>query len=282
MQQAFILGNPRSGTSLLRVMLDSHPEMAAPPECGFLQWWFKKYSAWTWNASALESLIEDLLTSRKIETWLLDKEQLVTFIHKHKPATYGELGLCIYQFWASQNGRTPSVILDKNNYYIHHLEDLLQIWPQARFLFLIRDGRDVACSYKEIKSLNTNSPYKPKLPTQIDEIAHEWFKNNTGIITFLTSLSIDRWLMIKYEDLVMETERELKRITAFFGLSYSTEMLNYHLREAEPDSTLDWKLKTREMPDKCNVGKYKAKLTQDEIEAFNQIANEMLKVGGYE
>lgn len=282
MQQAFILGNPRSGTSLLRLMLDSHPEIAAPPECGFLHWWFKKYAAWIWDSSALESFIEDLLTSRKIETWSLDRAQLRGFIHKHKPITYGELGLCIYQFWASQIGKAPSVILDKNNYYIHHLGDLLQIWPQAKFLFLIRDGRDVACSYKEIELLSTNSPYKPKLSTQIDVIAQEWLRNNANIVTFLTSLSGDRWLMIKYEDLVTETERELKRITEFFGLPYSTEMLNYHLREAEPESTLDWKLKTREMPDKYNVGKYKTKLAPSEIEIFNNIANEMLKIGGYE
>ena len=39
----FILGNPRSGTTLLRLMLNSHPKLGVPPECGMIQWWNEKY-----------------------------------------------------------------------------------------------------------------------------------------------------------------------------------------------------------------------------------------------
>jgi hypothetical protein len=48
-KQVFIIGNPRSGTSLLRIMLNSHSSMVVPPECGFIQWWYQKYKDWPSN-----------------------------------------------------------------------------------------------------------------------------------------------------------------------------------------------------------------------------------------
>lgn len=286
MQKVFILGNPRSGTSLLRIMLNSHREIASPPESGFMHWWYSKYKHWNTedvsDPEKVKEFVNDVLSSKKIETWALDRQEIIAQIGQLEPSTYSELVILVYLVWARSNGKTPSTVIDKNNYYIHHLEDLIRIWPDARFLFVIRDGRDVACSYKELKNLQSLSPYRPALPTEIEEIAREWLVNNTRIWDFLNVLSHDRWIMIRYESLIRCSEEQLRRITSFLNISYLPEMLEYYMKNDEPVSTLDWKRKTLEKPDCENIGKYKTHLSQQEIEIFNTVAHEMLERGEYE
>ncbi|MGB0789818.1 MAG: sulfotransferase, partial [Marinirhabdus sp.] len=72
--RVFILGNPRSGTSLLRLMLNQHSSIVAPPESGFSLWWLHKYGNWCKADNApqkINGFIDDVLSSRKIETWHL-------------------------------------------------------------------------------------------------------------------------------------------------------------------------------------------------------------------
>src|ERR1051326_3263300 len=117
MRKLFILGNPRSGTSLFRLMLNAHPDIVAPPECGFLHWWSKKYRDWSWNndaAARTEEFVRDLGTSKKIETWKLRLDPLKDFILTHKPASYARLGELVYLFYARSVNRSPKVIADKN------------------------------------------------------------------------------------------------------------------------------------------------------------------------
>jgi hypothetical protein len=285
MTKAFILGNPRSGTSLLRIMLNSHPEIAAPPECGFLHWWFGKYKNWTLqdsnNPSAVQAFVEDVIQSRKMETWSLDQDALISLIRSGKPATYAALGELIYVAWANQSGKEPKVIIDKNNYYIRHLHDLPKLWPDARFIFLIRDGRDVACSYLAMQSLATDSPYKPKLPATPSAIATEWVENNKAIAAFLSQLKPTDSIQLRYEDLILQTHDQLSRLCQFLGLGLDEKMLAYYAYNDEPASTLDWKKKTMEKPDADNVGKYASVLTVQELAQFNSIAGEMLSQYGY-
>jgi hypothetical protein len=285
MQRVFILGNPRSGTSLLRLMINSHPALIAPPESGFLHWWFNKYHSWNLqnsnSATDIEQFVADLMTSKKFETWNINKLGLIEFIKLNKPKNYAELGSLIYLFWGNARNKIASAIIDKNNYYIHHLRDLSNIWPDAKFIFLIRDGRDVACSYLDMQTLATQSPYKPKLPVNIEEIAREWSANNQNIYDFLEQRSKERWIMIRYEDLLVDTEMTLQKICLFLDVNYAEEMMLYYKTNDEPDSTLDWKKKTLESPDASNIGKYKNRLKAEEIEVFNNIANTMLNFAGY-
>jgi len=65
MKRTFILGNPRSGTSLLRLMLNANTHIVSPPESGFLHWWYKKYNAWSTADNSKENIaafVKDLST----------------------------------------------------------------------------------------------------------------------------------------------------------------------------------------------------------------------------
>ena len=288
MKKLFILGNPRSGTSLFRLMLNAHPDIASPPECGFLHWWYTKYKNWSVknnNSRDIKAFAEDVLSSKKIETWTLDESELINYINRKQPGNYENLIEAVYLFWSEKNNKSPKVIIDKNNYYIHHLEDLNSIWPNANYLFLIRDGRDVACSYLDMQQLKTDSPYKPKLASKISDIAQEWNDNNLRIERFLHSLGNNRWQCIKFEELVGETEKTLQKVCHFLGLEFNQEMLYYYEKNKnkgdEPLSTLDWKKKTLEKPDAKSIDRYKALLLDIDVNIFNSNAKEALVRFGY-
>lgn len=266
-------------------MLNSHPEIAAPPECGFLQWWHAKYNSWSGQSGdsldLIGTFVSDLLTSRKIETWHLDKNSLILFLQQHHPSSYGELSLLVYLFWANSRGRNPQVVVDKNNYYIRHLPQLEAIWPDARYIHLVRDGRDVACSYQEVSKLDSTSPYRPILPVAVNEIAKEWRENNLTILNFLQALPESKSISLRYEDLVRGPKSSLNKVVAFLGLPFDEKMLLYYTHNDEPAVTLDWKRKTLERPDPNTIGRFRKVLEEKEVFQFEEIAGELLMRYGY-
>lgn len=286
MNKVLILGNPRSGTSLLRLMLNGHPRIVAPPECGFLQWWHPKYNHWEANSrgSILDDFIDDLKQSRKIETWNLNFDELKRLTLANHPRNYGELCSMVYLQYSRQQGKSVDTIVDKNNYYIHHLHQLLEIWPDSFFIHLIRDGRDVACSYKAMANLKSLSPYLPLLPSDIRSITKEWKSNNNNIIDFLKMVSPSKIISLRYEDLVTNPKESLDEICNRLSLAYDDGMLHYFEAQSlnkEPLETMDWKIKTLQKPDPNNIYKYRKELTKGEIEVFNQEAADLLTLYNY-
>jgi hypothetical protein len=289
MEKVFIIGNPRSGTSLFRLMLNAHPQIISPPECGFLHWWFAKYKDWNGlsnTSNQIDIFINDLKSSKKIPNWHLDFEILKQRIIDLKPQDYATLGEIVYLLFAEQKGKNPILIADKNNYYINHLNDLNEIWPTAKYILVVRDGRDVACSYINMEKLVTDSPYKPKLSTDISTIAKEWVDNNKKCIDFINSLNNTRSFIVRYEDIVTNPILFLTKVCNFLGIDFDKEMLTYYIKnielQDEPISTLDWKLKTLESPDKNNIGKHKKELSGENYNEFNAIATSLLQKFNYE
>jgi hypothetical protein len=278
----FILGNPRSGTTLFRLMLNSHPLICVPPESGFAHWWYDKYKFWdvSCNNDNLRVLdfIKDVLSSKKIELWNLDESRIARKISLTQPSNYAELCRCVYLAYA---GDDVQLIGDKNNYYINHLDDIVSIFPNTKFIHLARDGRDVACSYRGIKTLNSASPYKPLLPYNISEIAKQWGENVNRIEKFISD---KKSLTLKYEDLIHNPDSTLQKVCNFLGVNYSKRMLLFYEKNNndEPDLTLDWKRKTLESLNSSNSEKYKYILSTREIQIFNGIAYEQLRSFGYE
>ncbi|MCH4823798.1 sulfotransferase [Gramella lutea] len=286
----FVIGNPRSGTSLYRLILTSHSDICVPPECGFIQWWYEKYKTWnlsnTNNDSEVQLFVEDLKTSKKIETWNLNYEELRFNISGNsRIESYADLCLFVIESYARQQSKTPEFLGDKNNYYVKHLDLLYTIYPKAKFLFLIRDGRDVACSYLAISKKEIKSKYKPHLPTDIEEIAKEWSENNEQILKFSKRLPQGNFHILKYEDLVTGFDESLKDVCNLLELPFEQSMRQFHEynqnKQLEPSETLEWKQKTREPIDKKNIEKYKSEMSEVQQKLFEKIAASTLEKFDY-
>ena len=285
----FILGNPRSGTTLFRLMLNNHPHITIPPECGFIEWWFWKYADWRSEdiyTNRLNEFISDLSSSKKIETWKIDFSYIRQQICYFKPESYANLCSIINYCYGVLKGKNELQRWgDKNNYYISICDKLLKIYPSAQFIHVIRDGRDVAASYMELSKLNSNSIYKPVLPVDIRQIADQWVTNLEKCNSFFEKLSKKNRTICKYETLIKNTESELERICDFLSLNFDKNMLTYYIdnlnNAVEPIETMDWKQKTLLQPDVQNLGRFKAVLTNEEISVFERIADKFLKLNNY-
>ena len=273
----FILGNPRSGTTLLRLMLNAHSEIGVPPECGMILWWYDKYKNWNSGSNLDETLvhrfIKDILSSKKIEDWNISFEELQKTFDQ-KPENY----IQVFQF-LYQNFTNKSIVGDKNNYYIRELDGLNKVYKNSKYIHLVRDGRDVACSYLKIKELAQDLKYIPVLPGTIKTIAQEWNRNIVNIDRFLQNKDA---FVLRYEDLLSEPIKKLTELCEFLNVEFEEEMLTFAKHNNEPTSTLNWKKKTLEGLDSNNVMKFHKTLSTQEIRQFNVIAKPCLIKYDYE
>ena len=273
----FIIGNPRSGTSLFRLMLNSHEHMTVPPECGFALWLAQEYRDFEPSIEIYKDFVKDVLSSRKMETWGLSEADILDAILSREPENYAGLVECVYQSYALKNGKVSDVFGDKNNFYIESLGRLTDTFPLSKLIFVVRDGRDVACSYLELNQREISSVYKPRLASSISDIAEEWQRNAEAAKHHLEEGA----LLVRYEDLIMNPEEELSRVCEYLGLQFSASMLDYYKSNDEPFEFMQWKAKTKEKPDPENKSKYLKKLKKSEILEFEAIAGEGLRYFSY-
>lgn len=281
MKFTYILGNPRSGTSLFRLMLNAHPRVVAPPECGFIQWNFSSFSSADFSDSHQRSLFADaVLASKKMETWGLQKEQLVEAFNQVSSPNYQSLCEAVFSAYAASSSQEEQaeVAIDKNNYYLDFLEEINRAMPHASYLHLVRDVRDVAVSYLEIQRKKHKGKYAPKLANTAEEIAESWCENNERTTAFLAD---KKHLIVRYEDLLVRPEIELARVASFLGISYDERMTRYYEFNDEPQETLGWKQKTLQPVDASRAGAFRRELDPNFGDKLWELAEETLVKFGY-
>lgn len=266
---------------MFRLMLNTHSQITVPPESGFALWFAKKYkSIQEYKENTYKEYLEDLFSAKKFETWKLNKQEVLEIFMKKKPKTYSNLTKLVYEAYSNKQSKRSKIFGDKNNYYIDYVEDLAKVFPETKFLFIIRDGRDVAVSYKQINEISIDSLYKPKLEQNITKIAKEWTKNASTLKKFVTNHKVPA-MFVRYEDLLTNTEKTMKKVLSFLGLNYESIILNFYKYNDEPKEFLQWKRKTISKLDTTNFNRYKKFLTDVEIEEYEIVAKDMLEFFDY-
>src|SRR5687767_14220916 len=139
----FVVGVGRSGTTLLRLMLDSHPNLAIPPETHFLNPLIQASGRLRFNAkTAARTLVRD--HRRRWNDFGLTEEELVAAYKQIKPFNTTDAVRGFYFLYASKFGKSRWG--DKTPDYIRKMKKLQNHIPEARFIHVIRDGRDAGLS----------------------------------------------------------------------------------------------------------------------------------------
>lgn len=271
----FILGNPRSGTSMFRLMLNRHSEIVVPPECGYILWYHEAYESVDFlTPSVLKAFVSDVCKAKKFETWEVGHSALLQFLIERKPKRYSDACALVHQFYAMSRGKTPSVWGDKNNYYISESLHILQLYPDAKFLFLIRDPRDVFASYVDLSNLKTDSKYVPRLTVSTEEFSEEWNSNLKHLEALAARLPPEKFKYVRYEDVILEPVATMQGVLDFLGLDLEESVLmpgkDSRFIEREPAGTLDWKKLTTKAPDKSRVGRYRSTLNLEQIGSIQE------------
>ena len=197
---------------MLRLMMAAHREVAVPPESRFI------VDLWRGDAVVeVQPFLSELSRYRLFRTWKLPIEEVSALLDRPR-ATYAEVIDAAYEAYARRRGKVRWG--DKTPRYIEHIPFLADLFPAARFIHLVRDGRSVALSYAGV-------PYGPKTAARA---ANLWAKRVRRGLAAREILSPDRYLQLRYEDLVAGAEgqeRQARLMCEFLGLEYDPSMLDY-------------------------------------------------------
>jgi len=270
-------------------MLTCHKNVVIPPECGFAVWWYEKYKAWPAVAGhepyPFLVFLGDLFQSRKFETWGLEEEDLFRFLTERQPDCYASLVSAIYEWYGLSRGKDFQRWGDKNNFHIDHILTIRAIFPDCHFLHIVRDGRNVACSYKALHQRKLRERYAPQLPHEIGEIARTWSEGVRTVIASFEALNWVRVYEVRLEDILLETEETLRALCGAIDEEFDPAMLDYYLinkrDELEPAELMAWKEKTLQEPLPAEVTRYERELTDQENTEFRSIAERELRRYGY-
>lgn len=282
----YIIGSPRSGTSLLRLMLTCHREVSIPPEGHFFLWLEEKYRNSAFPEASMQ-FIDALVETKKFETWGIEKQALQMLFEEHAPLNFRDAVTLVYCSYGILKGRSEFRYWgDKNKLWKEKLYNVLTYFPDSKFVHIARDGRDVACSFKDMSAKGMSSfKYGPRTLDRIDVIAEHWATNINFIQKFLAALKIEQYITIRYEDLIIAPRQTLTCVSEFLQLEFSESMLDYAKRnredKLEPKETMLWKLKLNEELEKANIGKFRSLLTKQQIAIFESRCGDFLNYYGY-
>lgn len=200
---AFVIGAPRSGTSWFQFMVGSHPAVATPQELDL----FSRYLAPSWEAwqhelqRSVDQRVAGLITALTQAEFESDMRAFAVSVHR--------------RVLALKEG--AHLVLEKDPPYSLHVSLIERLMSGAKFIHLVRDGRDVAVSMMA-SSRSWNRP----LPDAVRKAARMWRQYVEGARA--AAAFEGRYLEIRYEDLLAQTSAELRRVFEFLGLESSPAM----------------------------------------------------------
>src|SRR5690349_22780473 len=208
----FIVGNDRSGTTMLRLILDRGPDLAIPPESMFLTDFDDVFDAGGPRPGEEAALMEAVWEHPKVRLWELSGPPPAVPAGLAPADAYRFIAEAPYAAYAARHGKPRWA--DKTPHYVHHVDHLLQVWPDARFVILVRDGRDVALSLKRM-------PFGPNNAWA----AAQWWARGIRAGRRAAADHPDAVLTVRYEDVAGAPQTEVPRICDFLGVAYHDDML---------------------------------------------------------
>ncbi len=260
-----ILGVRRSGTTLLRVMLDRHSQLAVPDETYFVPQLADRH---------LRGVDEDefLDDVRRVVEWDLPLERVRARLHDGMPV--GEAIGAVYAVYAEQQGKPRWG--DKTPMYMQNLRLLERLFPDALYVHLIRDGRDAALSFLGMpRGIVTETWMHPRTPA---DFACQW-RTEVAAARRLGRRVGARYLEVRYESLVEDVEPALGRICELAGLDYEPAMADYA-------GSVDVSAKPHQQrllqPPTAGVRDWRKQMSGEDVASFEQVAGDLLRELGYE
>ena len=267
----FLLGSQRSGTTMLRLMLNNHPNLAIPHETAFITIYYKKLGSYGDLADKdnARRLLADISQHPLVKRGrLIENPEAIL---SRPTASYREFIDAIFQAYADSLGKARWG--DKTPFYTPDIDVLHRIFPDAKLLHLVRDGRDVVLSQKSIEWMSGNLP----------KLILDW-RWKTTIAHKVGSVLGNNFLEIRYEDLVRQPEQVLRRICSFIDETYDQAMLSYsdEAQNVVPSASLKWHRNSIRPPDPSRLDRWKTDLARAERVLFEQLAGDTLDLFGYE
>ncbi len=274
----FVVGMNRSGTTLLRMMLDAHTDLTVPPETHFVPDAIKAAKA---DGATPETVLEAMKAHREWGDFEISDEEMLVRLRALPKLRPGPAVRSFYEIYAERQGKPRYG--EKTPTYVQKMRLIQRALPEARFCHVVRDGRDVALSVldRTVRDLTAG------------DVAHRWRKKVTKARD--DSPQVTHYMEIRYEDLVLDTEPVLRSVCDFFELPWQDELLSYHERSADrlqemartlpgggnaKELTVERRMATHEMttkpPSADRVQRWRKQMTEEQRLEFEEVAGDLL------
>ena len=280
---AFVVGVNRSGTTLLRMMLDAHPELTMPPETHFVP---ELIDIAEGSEATPEALLATITKQREWGDFGLTEEQLLEAFAAIEPLNAGDALRAFYGLYAERIGKPRWG--EKTPIYVKSIRKISGVLPEARFVHVIRDGRDVALSIRD----------RAVKEHPIEKIAERWMRRINQARR--QSKHVPHYMEVRYEQLILNTEGTVREICDFYELPWDDAILDYHQRSAERLEEMRRELpadgkrttlsverrmathaRTTQAPDPSRVSRWREEMDREDRRLFESIAGELLSELGY-
>ena len=265
----FLVGCPRSGTTLLQRLLDAHPLVAVAPETHFIRrFWIPrhKYGALA-DETSFRRLLDDFVAMPEFADMKLDPEQFTAAARRGERTVPALFDLLLRSFAERRGAR---IVGEKTPNHLLYMTILESFFRGARFVHIIRDPRAVVSSWRSV----------PWSTGTISGDAGVWRRYMRT--AWKQPPARGKLHVVRYEALTSQPEHELRFVCDFLEIPFDPSMLSFHQREAE---TIDfarepWK-RGAARPIRAGANdEWRRALSADEIQAIEEVCwTEMVKLG---
>jgi len=273
----FVVGAARSGTTLLQRMLDAHPMLAVVNETYWLPRKYRERTGLTRDGLVTPALFPLLLHSPKFERMGLDEDDLRR-IAGGAPSRYPEFVARLFDEYARRQGK--QLAGDKTPGYVRRVAQLHELWPEARFVHIIRDPRDVCLSLLDWSGgERTVGQFGTWHLDRAVSAALYWrycvaLGREAG-----ETLGTGLYFETRYEHLITATETELGRLCQFLNIPFHSAMQSYHVgrTRAKPgrSSKAQW------LPPTCGLRDWRTQIAPDRCASIEVAIGELMHELGY-
>jgi sulfotransferase family protein len=275
----FIVGCPRSGTTLLRHMVSAHSQIVITPEAHWIPLWFEERRGLTPDGLVTPELVSGLLAHLKFAMFRLSAEDLISLARSRQPISYASFVTGIFDLYGK--ARNKKRVGNKTPDSVRRMDTLHALWPRARFVHLIRDGREVALSLMNWPKVHNKKPgtFSTWKDDPVTTAALWWELNVRRGREAGKLLGPELYYEMRYESLIAHPEQECAALCEFLGLQYEEAMLHYH--EAYEQSDADQGVTHDRQPIVSGLRNWKTQMPTEHIERFEAAVGALLDELGY-
>lgn len=276
---AFLIGAPRSGTTLLKRMVAAHPLIAITRETHWIPGFYRRRRALTEDGRVTPALVDKLFEHPRFAQLRTSRERLCRMLAKRPDMTYATLVSQMFDHYGERQGKP--LVGDKTPTYVREIPVLAELWPATRFVHLVRDGRDVYLSLRNWRKVDKAAGAFATWRSDPSTTAALWWKALVGLgRQDGRGAAAGRYCELAYEALVLEPDPQCRTVAQFLGVAYSATMHRYYAgRTVEApglSANAAW------LPPQPGRRDWRRDLPADEAARFEAVAGDLLEALGYE
>ena len=274
----FIVGVPRSGTTLLRRMIDAHPEIAITRETHWIVDVLQGDDVVSAGSPVTPHVLARLLKEERFTRMGVDTAELERLVSGEAPPSYAQFVTAAFDQHGATHGKR--LVGDKVPGYVTEVPTLHSLWPWARFVHVIRDGRDVCLSVLEWERAGREVTRYAAWPEDPVSVTALWWERRVRLGREAgAALATELYYELRYEALVADPTGECEALCVFLGVPFDQRMLTFHEGRERDDPNLSAKKAWR--PVTAGLRDWRTEMGEEDLERFEAAAGGLLDELGY-